>query len=146
MIHISSKPYIKKINPIFVNGNNSNENIVFNILQKKSKQKDAVRQQKTEYILSQKSDITSKIPNNLTGILSNANTKQTVVIKNVKEVTSSPVQELNNSNLNLPVLEMNLNKTNLNEQSINTENNQYIKNKANNLLYEKNIILLIYMD
>jgi len=139
MIHISTKPYIKKINPVFANGKNSNENIVLNILQKKSKQKDYVRQQKTEYILSQKSDITSKIPNNLTGTLSNANTKQTIAIKNIKQLSPAPVEELNNSNLNLPVLEMNLNKIDANSNSTPTENTQFIKNQANYLLYEKNI-------
>lgn len=140
LIHISSKPYIKKINPIFANANNSNENLILNILQKKSKQKDFVRQQKTDYILSYISDVTAKIPNNLTTQLKNANIKQNIVIKKFKEITTSPVEALNNANYNLPVLEMNLNKTNSDLLSENiTDNTQRLKIIANHLLYDKGI-------
>lgn len=140
LIHISSKPYIKKIKPIFSNKSDSNENIIANILQKKSKQKDFVRQQKNEYILTQISDITSRIPNNLTGQLKNTNIKQNITIKSFKEITTSPVDALNNANFNLPVLEMNLNKINSTTQTSNvTENSQFLKTAANNLLYQKNI-------
>ncbi len=140
LIHISSKPYMKKTNPIFVNANNSNENLILNILQKKSKQKDTIRQQKDEYILSYISDITAKIPNNLIGQLKNTNIKQNIPIKKFKEISTSPVEPLNSGNYNLPILEMNLNKVEADLSSKNTtENTQALKTIANNLLYNKGI-------
>ena len=66
-----------------------------------SRQKDLAAQVIKETIASVNSDITNKIPNNLTGKLSNASITSPVVVKRYKTVENVPVSSLDKSNYKL---------------------------------------------
>lgn len=133
-IHVSQRPYVKKVQPIFNVGNSFD--IIQNVLRRTSLQKDIVRSASTQYLLTYLSDISAKIPNNTTQRLSRAQFGQNIPIRFNKLLTSKPVSELNDQNINMPVMDTNLNRGSRVPETL---NNQQLKTNSLNLMYISNI-------
>jgi len=131
-IHISNKPYEKKVIPMF--SGQSPETIVDNVLLRPPKIKDLARNS-DKYLLSIISDISSRIPNDRTQQLSFGN--GTVSLGFDRIITPMSIESLNDRNVNPPVLEMNLNTWSIIETP--TANSQEIQNISNSLLHEQYI-------
>jgi len=152
-IRITNTPAVKKQTQIFSAKPSETQKINDNILLYNSRQKDLAAQVIKETIISVNSDITNKIPNNLTGKLSNASITSPVVIKRYKTVENVPVSSLDKGNYNLPVLNLNLNKPNLtvaskalpsssnakNQFGLQQTNENLTKKLYSTLIYEKGI-------
>ena len=152
-IRIKNTPAVKKQTQIFSAKPSETQKINDNILLYNSRQKDLAAQVIKETIASVNSDITNKIPNNLTGKLSNASITSPVVVKRYKTVENVPVSSLDKSNYNLPVLNLNLNKPNLtvaskalpsssdakNQFGLQQTNENLTKKLYSTLIYEKGI-------
>ena len=130
-IHVSQNAFIKKLQPVF---NVANPAIIIqNVLRKVSLQKDILRTSRSDYILTLRSDISSRIPNNTTQRLTLSRFGQNLPIRLHRLLTTKPVSELNDLNLNLPVFDLNVNRTNV--ENNNQSGNQELKKQANSLLF-----------
>jgi len=128
-LHISKGPYIKKVQPIF--GNAGGFDIIDGILRQRPMQKDIVRSSTADILLTYVSDMSARISNGMTGELSRAKYADTVRVRTTKTLVSKPVSELDDKNVNMPILEANLNR--VGDEQAGTE--QTSKSTSLNMLY-----------
>lgn len=131
-IHVSEKPYIKKIVPTF--SKQKPRSIINSLLLRASKVKDLARTEKNDYLITIISDISSKIPNDQTRNLSRINLSDSnkVSLGSLIKIRPIAVSQLDSDNINVPILEMNLNKRSSDSDVF--LNNQQLRTLANNLL------------
>jgi hypothetical protein len=107
-INVSRSPYVRQVVPVFAIGPQNPSVFTANLLVKSPRQKDAMRSQVQEYLLSILSDISSRIPNDLIRTIARAPTASSTPIRAIREVNTIAVSALLQQNVNAPVLETNL--------------------------------------
>lgn len=102
-IHISKKPYIKKVPTML---SNISVPLLIDKLQKnKAEAKDIARSTYDDYIVTYISDITAKIPNNKANTLKSVKNQ---TFFSTKRLITKPVSDLKNKNITSPILDANL--------------------------------------
>jgi len=102
-LHISKKPYVKKINPLFAGL--VPQTLADRLRSAAGLQRDLTRAANSEYIQTFVIDLTTRIPNTKASKLSSGALD---LIKKAKIVVTRPVSELRAENVNAPVLDANL--------------------------------------
>jgi len=110
-IKASTTPAVKKEIQMFSANPSETQKINDNILLYDLRRKDIVAEIAKETIGKKISDITNKIPNNLTTKLSNASITNSIPIRTYKDIENVSVSDLRKSGQSLPVFDLNINKS-----------------------------------
>lgn len=111
-MYVTTKPPMKSSSSIL--DSNNPDLLVKNLLKKSSISKDNGRSQMGNVIFVHTSDLSSKIPNDKTGLLKTSTTTKSVsdvVLSTSKSLVLKTVSELDQQNVTIPVLENNIAKS-----------------------------------
>lgn len=108
-IQASTKPFVRQPTRLLTGFNP--EQLIRNLQQKSSITKDQGRSQKSNVFFTYISDLSAKIPNDKTGLLSRDSIRgllPDIILKKESTLKLKPVSELNEQNVIMPVLENNI--------------------------------------